>query len=209
MVYGELSNSCLSLLVESLAGAMLACSCVALLFFPPQTVFVAIIATCAINVQLLGISQLYGLVIGPCELTTFVMSVGITLDFLIHVIEAAETASGTAKVRVAVALSHITRPIMLSGTSTILGVVVLSFTKQSTLRTFSALTATIVIFGWFHALLFVPVMIFLLTSHCGGRGKDETGTPAVAVSTDEIALSVVVVGMTSTTQRKMSELCHN
>jgi len=141
-----------------------AVSIVSLIFIPhwSSVLFVAPIIS-ILYVDLLGFLQLCGVAINAVSYISLVMSIGLMVDFLLHILlrffESKET-SRDAKVKDV--LQTMGTSILIGGISTFLGVLPLVFSTSTIFSTIFYCFLGLVVLGITHGLIFLPVVLSLL-----------------------------------------------
>merc|ERR1712232_741321 len=141
-----------------------AVSIVSLIFIPhwSSVLFVAPIIS-ILYVDLLGFLQLCGVAINAVSYISLVMSIGLMVDFLLHILlrffESKET-SRDAKVKDV--LQTMGTSILIGGISTFLGVLPLMFSTSTIFSTIFYCFLGLVVLGITHGLIFLPVVLSLL-----------------------------------------------
>eukprot|EP00051_Salpingoeca_urceolata_P002049 m.46499 g.46499 ORF g.46499 m.46499 type:complete len:867 (+) comp11864_c0_seq1:209-2809(+) len=169
--FGNLSLVTGDQLRSSLIIAAVAVFCILLLFSHPVVAVVVCGMVASILVMLVAMLAAFKIAIGPGVLGIFIMSVGFSVDYSVHVGHAYMVESGTAVQRAEKALYLMAKPVLLGGLSTVVGVVALVFTPAETYRVFFYTAVAVVILGLLHGLVLLPVVLSCLPLD----GEDEAG----------------------------------
>ncbi|CAB9500204.1 Pick C1-like protein 1 [Seminavis robusta] len=111
-------------------------------------------------VDLLGTIQFAGLAINPLTYVCLVISIGLLVDFLMHIIlRYYESAETTREAKVKDTLRTMGASILVGGLSTCLGVVPLAFSSSGILKTVFISFIAMVTLGIGHGLILLPVLL--------------------------------------------------
>lgn len=154
---------------------------IALVFLPHP--FGALIVTpvvAVIYVELLGLLYVADIYVNSVSAVGLTMSIGIVVDYNMHIILSYFEVHGAAtrNDRVKQVLHTMGKSIMLGGFSTFLGVVPLCLSSSEVFRTFFVTFIGIVLFGTFHGLVFIPVILSLIAPH-------EPSSPELTATEDD------------------------
>lgn len=141
-----------------------AVSIISLVFIPhwSAVLFVAPIMS-ILYVDLLGFLQLCGVAINAVSYISLAMSIGLMVDFLLHILlRFFESKETTRNAKVKDALQTMGTSILIGGISTFLGVLPLAFSTSSIFSTIFYCFLGLVILGISHGLIFLPVVLSLL-----------------------------------------------
>ncbi|KAI1720235.1 patched family domain-containing protein [Ditylenchus destructor] len=146
-----------------------------IIFNPWAAAMVAIIVV-SMTVELAGFMGLFGVKLNPISAVTLITAVGIGVEFTAHVVLAFLTSLGTRNERMASCLEHMFIPVIHGGLSTLLGIIMLAFSKfDFIVKYFFVVMTALVIIGMFNGLAMLPVMLSLIGPPCevvpidGGR----------------------------------------
>ena len=116
------------------------------------------------------------------------------MDYSLHIGHAYLVHSGTRRERVLAALAHLGPSVLAGGVSTFLTVAALSLAEGYIFRVFFRSFAFAVLFGLFHGLVVLPVLLLLI----GGPGyvlEGASGRPvATVVKSGDVAVTNVAGG---------------
>lgn len=139
------------------------------LFIPHPSGFLFIAPTVImIYADVLGVMHLCGLTINPVTYISLIMSIGLMVDYVFHIVlRYFESQELTRKGKVVDVLSTMGVSILIGGISTILGSVPLSFSQSEIFFSVFIVFFSFVVLSLAHGLLFVPVVLSL----CGPVGE--------------------------------------
>merc|ERR1712232_767029 len=141
-----------------------AVSIISLIFIPhwSSVLFVAPIIS-ILYVDLLGFLQLCGIAINAVSYISLVMSIGLMVDFLLHILlRFFESQETTRDAKVKDVLQTMGTSILIGGISTFLGVLPLVFSTSTIFSTIFYCFLGLVVLGITHGLIFLPVVLSLL-----------------------------------------------
>lgn len=141
-----------------------AVSFISLLFIPhwSSILFVAPIIS-ILYIDLLGFLQLCGIAINAVSYISLVMSIGLMVDFLLHILlRFFESKETTREAKVKDVLQTMGTSILIGGISTFLGVLPLIFSTSTIFNTIFFCFLGLVVLGVTHGLIFLPVVLSLL-----------------------------------------------
>lgn len=139
-----------------------AVSLVAALFIPHWTAGVFVFPLiCVLYVDLLGMMQWAGLHINPVSYVSLAMSIGLLVDFVMHILFRFYELPGTRDEKVVEMLRTMGSSILLGGTTTFLGTIPLMFSSSDVFETVFFTFLGIVTLGMGHGLILVPVLLSL------------------------------------------------
>jgi len=141
-----------------------AVSVISLIFIPHWSAifFVAPIIS-ILYVDLLGFLQLCGVAINAVSYISLVMSIGLMVDFLLHILlRFFESKETTREAKVKDVLQTMGTSILIGGISTFLGVLPLVFSTSTIFSTIFYCFLGLVVLGITHGLIFLPVVLSLL-----------------------------------------------
>lgn len=123
----------------------------------------------SVTVGVTGFMALWDVSLDSISMIIFTVCIGFTVDFSAHVSYAFASSNKHSPDDKAVdALSHLGYPILQGAVSTILGVLVLAWSKFHTFRTFFKLFFLVMLIGMVHGLVFIPVLLTSI-AFCSGK----------------------------------------
>ncbi|KAF0297177.1 Protein patched [Amphibalanus amphitrite] len=110
--------------------------------------------------QLFGVMGLLGLRLSAVPAVILIMSVGIGVEFTVHILLGYLTSLGSRTMRVQRSLEHMFRPVFHGAFSTFLGVLMLAFSEfDFIIRYFFCVLAALVVLGLVNGLVLLPVLL--------------------------------------------------
>ncbi|KAK3767199.1 hypothetical protein RRG08_018069 [Elysia crispata] len=143
-------------------GFTVAVMLVVTIVFLPQPVIVGLVMfqVIMILVGVFGFMAHWDLTLSSVTMIHLIMSVGFSVDFCAHVCTAYMVSDETTRhARALDAIVHASGPILNGSFSSMLGVLVLSFTESYIFKAFFKVMLLVIGFGAAHAILLVPVML--------------------------------------------------
>ncbi|XP_078527897.1 protein patched homolog 2 isoform X1 [Lissotriton helveticus] len=143
-----------------LACTFLVC---AILLLNPWTAGIIVFILAMMTVELFGIMGLMGIKLSAIPVVILIASVGIGVEFTVHVALGFLTAIGNRNLRSALALEHMFAPVMDGAISTLLGVLMLAGSEfDFILRYFFAVLTILTILGLLNGLVLLPVLLSVI-----------------------------------------------
>ncbi|NWZ20354.1 PTC1 protein, partial [Asarcornis scutulata] len=143
-----------------LACTFLVC---ALLLLNPWTAGIIVSILAMMAVELFGIMGLMGIKLSAIPVVILIASVGIGVEFTVHVALGFLTAAGSRNVRSAAALEHTFAPVMDGAVSTLLGVLMLAGSEfDFIMRYFFAVLTILTLLGLLNGLVLLPVLLSVI-----------------------------------------------
>ncbi|KGL93010.1 Protein patched 1, partial [Charadrius vociferus] len=143
-----------------LACTFLVC---ALLLLNPWTAGIIVSILAMMAVELFGIMGLMGIKLSAIPVVILIASVGIGVEFTVHVALGFLTAAGSRNVRSAAALEHTFAPVMDGAVSTLLGVLMLAGSEfDFIMRYFFAVLTILTLLGLLNGLVLLPVLLSII-----------------------------------------------
>ncbi|KAJ8039814.1 Protein patched-like 1 [Holothuria leucospilota] len=135
---------------------------ITLMLINPWAAIILVFVLGMLLVQLFGFMGLIGLKLSAIPVATLIISVGVGVEFTVHVCFAFLTAVGDRNNRIAIALEHTMGPVLDGGLSTLLGVLMLAGADFMfiTYYFFYVFTALIGL-GLLNGLVLLPVLLVL------------------------------------------------
>nr|Q98864.1 RecName: Full=Protein patched homolog 1; Short=PTC1; Short=Patched 1 [Danio rerio]CAA67386.1 patched protein [Danio rerio] len=143
-----------------LACTFLVC---AILLLNPWTAGVIVFILPMMTVELFGIMGLIGIKLSAIPVVILIASVGIGVEFTVHIALGFLTAIGDRNTRSAVAMEHMFAPVIDGAISTLLGVLMLAGSEfDFIMRYFFAVLAILTLLGILNGLVLLPVLLSLM-----------------------------------------------
>uniref|UniRef100_A0A8C2IKZ0 Patched 2 n=1 Tax=Cyprinus carpio TaxID=7962 RepID=A0A8C2IKZ0_CYPCA len=143
-----------------LACTFLVC---AILLLNPWTAGVIVFILAMMTVELFGIMGLIGIKLSAIPVVILIASVGIGVEFTVHIALGFLTAIGDRNTRAAVAMEHMFAPVIDGAISTLLGVLMLAGSEfDFIMRYFFAVLAILTLLGILNGLVLLPVLLSLM-----------------------------------------------
>ncbi|XP_074612004.1 protein patched homolog 1-like isoform X2 [Acropora palmata] len=141
-----------------------------------------VIVLIMITVELYGFMGLTGIKLSAVPAVTLILSVGVGVEFTVHMCMQFLTSTGDRNQRMQRAVEHVFSPVVDGAISTLLGVVMLAGSDfDFIVRYFFHLLAALIVIGTLNGLVFLPVLLSLV-----GPGPEiEEITPPRALSSAE------------------------
>uniref|UniRef100_A0A2K6TVP2 Patched 1 n=1 Tax=Saimiri boliviensis boliviensis TaxID=39432 RepID=A0A2K6TVP2_SAIBB len=140
-----------------LACTFLVC---AIFLLNPWTAGIIVMVLALMTVELFGMMGLIGIKLSAVPVVILIASVGIGVEFTVHVALAFLTAIGDKNRRAVLALEHMFAPVLDGAVSTLLGVLMLAGSEfDFIVRYFFAVLAILTILGVLNGLVLLPVLL--------------------------------------------------
>uniref|UniRef100_A0A8C7GI67 Patched 1 n=1 Tax=Oncorhynchus kisutch TaxID=8019 RepID=A0A8C7GI67_ONCKI len=140
-----------------LACTFLVC---ALFLLNPWTAGIIVLVLSLMTVELFGMMGLIGIKLSAVPVVILIASVGIGVEFTVHVALAFLTAIGDRNRRAVLALEHMFAPVLDGAFSTLLGVLMLAGSEfDFIVRYFFAVLAILTVLGVLNGLVLLPVLL--------------------------------------------------
>ncbi|XP_033751243.1 patched domain-containing protein 3-like [Pecten maximus] len=162
-IYFEQFVAVLPNTLQTVGVAIIAVFIITCLFMPnPKIILFVTMSMASIILGLVGFMHHWGLSLSSITMIHVIMSVGFSVDFSAHICHSFMTADGTDRnARVNTALIRAGGPIFNGAFTSILGVVMLVFSKSYVFVSFFKVMTLVILFGAFHAVLVLPVVLSL------------------------------------------------
>ncbi|CAM9198844.1 unnamed protein product, partial [Ectocarpus sp. 12 AP-2014] len=157
VIFGEL--------MSSFGLALLAVLVLSLLVLGKVTVVLLVCVTLVIiDIELLGFVYHWGLDLNSITVIELIMAVGLVVDYMVHIVHyfLHQDPSIPKDARIAEALGEIGPSVIVGAATTFLGIMPLAFASNMVFRVFFKMFLVIISFGFFHGVVFVPVMLSIL-----------------------------------------------
>ncbi|XP_075455247.1 protein patched homolog 1 isoform X2 [Ascaphus truei] len=163
-----------------LACTFLVC---ALFLLNPWTAGIIVMVLALMTVELFGMMGLIGIKLSAVPVVILIASVGIGVEFTVHVALAFLTAIGDRNRRAGLALEHMFAPVLDGAVSTLLGVLMLAGSEfDFIVRYFFAVLAILTILGVLNGLVLLPVLLSFFGPYpevSPTNGRDRLSTPSL------------------------------
>ncbi|XP_069131976.1 patched domain-containing protein 3-like [Argopecten irradians] len=162
-IYFEQFVAVLPNTLQTVGVAIIAVFVITCLFMPnPLIILFVTLSMASIILGLVGFMHHWGLSLSSITMIHVIMSVGFSVDFSAHICHSFMTAEGTDRnARVNTAIIRAGGPIFNGAFTSILGVVMLVFSKSYVFVSFFKVMTLVIVFGAFHAVLVLPVVLSL------------------------------------------------
>ncbi|XP_030628941.1 protein patched homolog 1 [Chanos chanos] len=163
-----------------LACTFLVC---AIFLLNPWTAGIIVLVLSLMTVELFGMMGLIGIKLSAVPVVILIASVGIGVEFTVHVALAFLTAIGDRNRRAVLALEHMFAPVLDGAFSTLLGVLMLAGSEfDFIVRYFFAVLAILTVLGALNGLVLLPVLLSYFgpypeVSPVDGRSRLPTPSP--------------------------------
>eukprot|EP00550_Attheya_septentrionalis_P008425 CAMPEP_0198284360 /NCGR_PEP_ID=MMETSP1449-20131203/3837_1 /TAXON_ID=420275 /ORGANISM="Attheya septentrionalis, Strain CCMP2084" /LENGTH=917 /DNA_ID=CAMNT_0043981389 /DNA_START=103 /DNA_END=2856 /DNA_ORIENTATION=+ len=151
-------------LILSTVLGVVAVVIISLIFIPhwSGSIFVTLLVS-MLYIDLLGFAQVAGLHINSVTYIGLVMSIGLMVDYVMHIVVTYfESSAPTREGKVCETLETIGVSILIGGTSTFLGVVPLAFSSSDVFWTIFIIFLGLVILGVGNGLILLPVLLSIV-----------------------------------------------
>ena len=108
-----------------------------------------------------GFMHFWGLTIDTVTCTNLVIAIGLCVDYSSHIAHRFLVEQGTGDERTRATLANIGPAVFNGGFSTFLAFILLAFSKSYVFLTFFKVFFLVVVFGLFHGLVLLPVLLNL------------------------------------------------
>ncbi|TRY86523.1 hypothetical protein DNTS_010143 [Danionella cerebrum] len=160
-------------------SVVLACTFMvcAVFLLNPWTAGIIVLVLSLMTVELFGMMGLIGIKLSAVPVVILIASVGIGVEFTVHVALAFLTAIGDRNKRAVLALEHMFAPVLDGAFSTLLGVLMLAGSEY-----FFAVLAILTVLGVLNGLVLLPVLLSYFgpypeVSPADGRSRLPTPSP--------------------------------
>ncbi|XP_030679629.1 protein patched homolog 2 isoform X2 [Nomascus leucogenys] len=135
----------------------------ALLLLNPWTAGLIVLVLAMMTVELFGVMGFLGIKLSAIPVVILVASVGIGVEFTVHVALGFLTTQGSRNLRAARALEHTFAPVTDGAISTLLGLLMLAGSHfDFIVRYFFAALTVLTLLGLLHGLVLLPVLLSIL-----------------------------------------------
>ncbi|XP_013013519.2 protein patched homolog 2 isoform X2 [Cavia porcellus] len=135
----------------------------ALLLLSPWTAALIVVVLAMVTVELFGVMGFLGIKLSAIPVVILVASVGIGVEFTVHVAQGFLTSQGSRNLRVAQALEHTFAPVTDGAVSTLLGLLMLAGSSfDFIVRYFFMVLMALTLLGLLHGLVLLPVLLSIV-----------------------------------------------
>ncbi|XP_044239836.2 protein patched homolog 2 isoform X1 [Ursus arctos] len=135
----------------------------ALLLLNPWTAGLIVLVLAMMTVELFGVMGFLGIKLSAVPVVILVASVGIGVEFTVHVALGFLTTQGSRNLRAACALEHTFAPVTDGAVSTLLGLLMLAGSNfDFIIRYFFVVLTVLTLLGLLHGLVLLPVLLSIL-----------------------------------------------
>ena len=150
------------LILTTVLGVV-AVTAVALVFVPHWTGALFVLPMiCLLYIDLLGVMQWAGVHVNAVSYIALVMSIGLLVDFILHVLLRYYELSGNREEKVAEMLRTMGASVLIGGISTFMGTLPLAFSTSTIFYTIFIAFVGLVTLGVGHGLILLPVVLSLV-----------------------------------------------
>jgi hypothetical protein len=177
-------------LVRNLALAGLAVFIVTLFLLSNFVSSLMVVACVALSlIDIAGFMGFWGLTIDTVTTIILVIAIGLTVDYSVHIAHGfMASRAGNKNERVTVALADVGPAVIHGGMSTFLAFALLAASESYVFLTFFKVFFLVVVFGIFHGMVFLPVILSLLgPAPYANHDEEETTNNAVATIGQDLA----------------------
>ena len=135
--------------------------------------------------DIVGYLHFWGVTINVISSINIILSIGLCVDYSLHIAIAYMVAKGSRQDKAVSAVSSIGPAVLNGGVTTFLALLLCSLTYSQVLVTFFRVFLLTVIFGLFHGLVLLPVMLCLAGPT--DSTSQETSTTSTDISSDSSA----------------------
>ncbi|CAM9899558.1 unnamed protein product, partial [Ectocarpus sp. 12 AP-2014] len=169
-------------LLSSFGLALLAVLVLSLFVLGKVTVVLLVCLTLVIiDVELLGFVYHWNLDVNGITAIELIMAVGLVVDYMVHIVHyfLHQDPSIPKDARIAEALGEIGPSVVVGAATTFLGIMPLAFANNFIFRVFFKMFLVIISFGFFHGVVFIPVLLSMLPDRLVSHSGHEEGTASI------------------------------
>jgi predicted RND superfamily exporter protein len=150
-------------LISTTILGVLSVSFISLVFMPHWTAVLYVFPfLCFLYIDMLGFLYIAGVQVNAISYITLVMSIGLMVDYIVHVLLRFLEAKGTREQRIVETLSTMGASILVGAISTFLGVLLLVFSTSEVITNIFVSFIGLVSFGVLHGLVFLPTLLAMV-----------------------------------------------
>jgi Niemann-Pick C1 protein len=167
-----------------IATAAVVLTTLILLTSPVSSIYILVVLF-MIDIHLMAIMALFNIYLNALSVVNLVMSIGISVEFCVHITKSFLNATGSHKKRAEEALVHMGTSVVSGITVTkLVGVLVLNFASSELFRIYYfKMYLGIVLLGAAHGLLFLPALLRLVGPSSSNTSNDSTDATSLSPST--------------------------
>lgn len=153
-------------LLQTLLGAIAGVLVISLCFLEPWIALITTVSVALVNVCIFGVMAILDIRINVASIVNLVLAVGFAVDYSAHIAEGYMVKPSTLPphLRMLEAVRDLGGSVLNGGLSTLLGVLMMAFSKSAAFTTLFRMFLAMVIFGLLHGLCFIPCAVYLLAS---------------------------------------------
>ncbi|KAK9892442.1 hypothetical protein WA026_019895 [Henosepilachna vigintioctopunctata] len=136
--------------------------CTVILVADLQTCFWIFICVLLSMINVCGFMQLWGLTIDLVSCIGLELAIGLCVDYATHIGHTFLTVSGTRRERALKTITSIGSAVLYGGLSTLIGVLMLSFSEAYTFQAFFKIFFLVISFGLYHGVIVMPVILSMI-----------------------------------------------
>lgn len=156
-------NAVVSELIFTTIMGVLAVTVISLVFMPHWSAALYVFPFISfLYIDMLGFLHIAGVQVNAISYITLVMSIGLMVDYIVHVLLRFLEAKGTREQRVVETLSTMGASILVGAISTFLGVLLLAFSTSEIIKNIFVSFIGLATFGVLHGLIFLPTLLAMV-----------------------------------------------
>ena len=155
--------------------------CTLILIADLTTSFIVLITVTLTVINVAGYAYFWGLSIDTLFAIFMTISIGLCVDYSAHIAHGFTIEEGSNNERMKKTLTKIGPAVFNGGMSTFLSFVLLANSKSIIFLTFFKIFFLVVLFGLFHGLLFLPVLLSLISSKSSDDDLNLDTKPAMVI----------------------------
>lgn len=159
-------------------GIAVACMLLVSLLLLPNLISVLCVTLSVVSIigGVIGYMAFWGVSLDSISMINLIMCIGFSVDFSAHISYHFSISKGkTGRDRAIESFGHLGTPVVNGAISTILGTVVLSTSGTYIFRTFFKIMFLVILFGFFHAMFVLPVVLSVIGPQtcCNSNNEEE------------------------------------
>ena len=124
---------------------------------------ILVLLTVALSlVDVCGFMHTWGITIDVVSSVNIIIAIGLCVDYSVHMCHAFLTVSGTRKERAKAAIMDMGVAVLNGGFSTLIAFILLAGSESHVFSSFFRIFLLVIIFGLYHGLILLPVMLSLI-----------------------------------------------